>query len=443
MRWFLGSLLILVLGTILQLGFLVYAMYVLLGILLLSRFVTRQWSDGIKATRSPTSGKAEIGDRRTITIEIVNQSVLAVPWLIFEESFPRKALQQVPQKLTLKGKGKGIGITKLSPNATHEVQYTVTFHQRGYYQLGPLLVETGDLFGLHRQFKVLTEPQFILVPPRMIPLSHYQIESRRPIGEIRIAHRLFEDPTRIAAVRPYQPGDPLNQIHWRATARTGELHSRIYENSCVAGATLLLDFHEHAYEGSGAERSAELAIITAASFANALFEEGQQIGFLSNGRDAAERIKTEGWQGEFTTRENAQTRVQRTQSNERFRPISVPTEKGADRLDRILEALARLEPGTGLDFAGLVQEAVHLLPRDATVLPILRDASPSSALALGMLKRRGFAVTVIFVQFDEGYSPDWAKAPSWAEPILAQGLDFITISSEKDLGQLSTLALLP
>ena len=52
-------------------------------------------------------------------------------------------------------------------------------------------------------------------------LAGYEIASRRPIGEIRISHRLFEDPTRIAGVRAYQSGDPLNRIHWRATARTG------------------------------------------------------------------------------------------------------------------------------------------------------------------------------------------------------------------------------
>ena len=54
---------------------------------------------------------------------------------------------------------------------------------------------------------------------------------------------LFEDPTRLAGVRLFQQGDPLNRVHWRATARTGQLHSRVYENSRVAGASLLLDFH--------------------------------------------------------------------------------------------------------------------------------------------------------------------------------------------------------
>ena len=100
------------------------------------------------------------------------------------------------------------------------------------------------------------------------------------MGEIRVAHRLFEDPTRLAGVRLFQQGDPLNRVHWRATARTGALHSRVYENSRVAGATLLLDFHQESYGGVTGPNSAELAIVTVAALANAVFLQGQQIGLV-------------------------------------------------------------------------------------------------------------------------------------------------------------------
>ena len=58
-----------------------------------------------------------------------------------------------------------------------------------------------------------------------------------------MTYRLYEDPTRIAGVRSYTPGDSLMRVHWRATARTGQLHSKVYEPSTIAGATLLLEFH--------------------------------------------------------------------------------------------------------------------------------------------------------------------------------------------------------
>ena len=131
-------------------------------------------------------------------------------------------------------------------------------NRRGYYQIGPLVLETGDLFGLHRRYRVATEPHFLLVYPEVVPLEGYDIASRRPIGEIRLQHRLYEDPTRIAGVRRYEAGDPLNRVHWRATARTGVLHSKVYEPSTVAGATLLLDFHQASYAAKDEPYRSEL-----------------------------------------------------------------------------------------------------------------------------------------------------------------------------------------
>src|SRR4029077_89087 len=127
------------------------------------------------------------------------------------------------------------------------LMYQLHFEMRGYYQIGPCVLESGDLFGLHRRYRVATEPHFVLVYPKVIPLAGFDIASRRPIGEVRLSHRLYEDPTRISGVRLYQAGDPLNRVHWRATARTGALHSKVYEPSCIVGATVLLDFHAGSY----------------------------------------------------------------------------------------------------------------------------------------------------------------------------------------------------
>ena len=148
-----------------------------------------------------------------------------------------------------------------------------------------------------------------MVYPKVIPLSGYDLSSRRPIGEIRMAHRLFEDPTRLAGVREYQRGYSFNRIHWKATASTGKLHSRIYDPSTVAGATIILDFHKDMYPAQGEPHRSELAITTVASLANAVCQMGQQIGLVTNGRDAADRIREEGWKREFRTRNDAKQSV--------------------------------------------------------------------------------------------------------------------------------------
>ncbi|MHB8521597.1 MAG: DUF58 domain-containing protein [Limisphaerales bacterium] len=439
MKWILGTLALLLVGLALKLSLLVYAMYVLLGVLWLSRFFTRTWTDHLEASRCCAQDVLEIGEVAHVEVTVENKGPLSIPWLMIEDSLPREALVQVPPRI--KAEGPRLKLARLKPGEEASLSYQVSFLMRGYYQLGPLWMETGDVFGLHRRFRVTADPHFALVLPKVLPLQGYNLSSRRPVGEIRLAHRLFEDPTRVAGIRPYQHGDALNRIHWRATARTGQLHSRVYESSCVAGATFLLDFHEHSYQGNGAIASAELAVTTVASLANAVYLLGQQIGFISNGRDAADRIREEGWRAEFASRIDAQKRAGEKTRGDRLRPVLVETATGADQFTRILETLARLEHTDGLGFAEMVEEAASEIPCDATVVAVLRQVTPAIAVSLGDLVRRGFMVTAIIISFDLDAAPDWARPPEWAEMLLTEGVDFRLVTTEESVTNLCAEAI--
>ena len=225
-----------------------------------------------------------------------NRGLLPVAWALVEDLLPRAATFIQPPSLSLLGSR--LQLFSFRPGGKATLYYQLQCNRRGYHQIGPLMVETGNLFGLHRRYRTLTAPHFLIVYPEIAPLEGYDLATRMPLGEIRMANRLFEDPTRIAGVRAYQQGDPLNRVHWRATARTGLLHSKIYEPSTVAGATLLLDFHQADYAPNHEPFRSELAVMAAASIAHAVFEMGQQIGLVTNGRDAADRIRQEGWAGD-------------------------------------------------------------------------------------------------------------------------------------------------
>ena len=438
MKWIFATLGLLVLGFILHLTLLIYAMYVLLGVLLLSRFFTRVWTEQIDARRFCDEEVVEIGASVESKVAVQNTGRLAVPWMILEDSLARDALVQMPARL--KAEGVRLALVRLAPGETKVLSYRVKFLMRGYYQIGPLLVETGDVFGLHRRFRILTEPHYVLTLPKVLPLEGYNLSSRRPMGEMRLTHRLFEDPTRMSSIRPYQQGDPLNRIHWRATARAGQLQSRTYESSCVTGATFLLDFHAESFSGSVSVGSAELAVVTVASLANAVFLSGQQLGFISNGRDAADRIREEGWRAEFLTRNDAQRRVAPT-ANTRLRPVIVKTGKGEDCFTTILASLGRLEHTDGLDFSAMVTEAGSKISRDTTVVAVLGNVTYDIAVALGGLARRGWLVTAVIVSFSLDPVPDWAKPPAWAEMLLAQGIDFRIVNSEESIINLCAEAI--
>jgi uncharacterized protein (DUF58 family) len=301
----------------------------------------------------------------------------------------------------LRVRGKRLQIGMIAGRGEMVMKYQLECLNRGYFQIGPLIMESGDLFGLHRRFRVETEPSFVLVYPRIVGLTGYELASRRPIGDVRLTHRLYEDPTRIAGVRPYESGDPLNRIHWRATARTGALHSKIHEPSTLTGATILFDFHQAGYPSRGEPVRSELAVTAAASLANAVYEMGQQIGLITNGRDAIDRIRTEGWDHDPRNRQAARTAAAEAEKSTRLRPLIVETRRGVEQLQRIRETLARAELTDGTDFAGLVFETTSRLPRDATVLAVLPDVTVEAAIALSNLRRRGYAVTVVLVMMDD------------------------------------------
>lgn len=468
MRWWLGGLVLLILGWVFRLGLLVYAMYVYLGILWLSRISSRRWLEDLDVKRDFTNRTLNIGDRATVEVRLLNQGRRRIPWLLVEESLPTEALIQVPPRLRVSGSR--MGMTTLRAGKKLSIKYEVEFLMRGYYQIGPMLVETGDLFGLHRRFQLATEPAFVLVHPKVVALEGYDLASRRPMGEVRLTHRFFEDPTRIHGVRSYQRGDPMNRIHWRATARTGEWQSKSYDASCVAGATLLLDFHIASYRShrsgpvgsnfpghrpagppgarapvvqSPAVHLVELAVTTVASIADVLSKAGEQVGLATNGRDAPDRIQTEGWHLQFRTRSLARASLDARATSDRLRPVAVETRRGADQFGRILDVLARLELTDGLPFPEFLKEMAGRIPRDATVVAVLTQVTEETAVQLGILRRSGFAVTAVLVSIEEPQYHDWSAPPDWAARLVAEGIDFRRVEDEASLAAVCRASLVP
>jgi uncharacterized protein (DUF58 family) len=214
----------------------------------------------------------------------------------------------------------------------------------------------------------------------------------------------------------------------------------VFDSTRVAGATFLLEFHADNYQGGPGARSAELAVTTVASLANAIYLMGQQIGFISNGRDAAERIRAEGWRAEFSTRSAARRQAE-SSAPDSVEPVVVPTRKGVAQFTDILKALARLELTNEMHFSEMLIDSAAEIRPDATVVAVLRRVSPETAASLGELARRGYLVTAVVVSFEEWEMPDWARPPDWAEMLLESGVDFRMVNSEETLGNLCAEAI--
>jgi len=409
MRWFIGLIVVLAIALVIQSGLLAYAAYVLLAVLLVTRFLTREGLHRVEAERSISDDEVEAGDRIEVKVTVRNAGKLPLPWVLIEDQLPGYALRQRPQRLKVKGKRLQIRLLRAGQETV--LKYKIDCASRGFYQIGPLVLESGDLFGLHRRYRVVAPPAYVMVYPRVIPLLGYDIASRRPIGDVRLTHRLYEDPTRIGGVRPYEPGDPLNRIHWRATARSGRLHSKIYDPSTLAGATILLDFHESGYPSRGEPHRSDLAATAVASLAHAITQLGQQVGLVTNARDAAERLSKTNFRtalkrdsSDKDDRRLAQAVRAENQrgTTDHRRPLIVQTGRGVEQFQRIRETLARAELNSGLSLPQLMLEAASRMPRDATILALLPAVSIETAMVLGTLKRQGYAVAAILIALPQG-----------------------------------------
>ncbi|MBI1246306.1 DUF58 domain-containing protein [bacterium] len=427
MRWVIGALILLVLSVALGLGLMVYAMYALVAVIIGSRVLVNYWIRHLTAKRHVSQLDVEEGETIIVGLTLRYTGAIPMPWFLVEDLLPRHAVITRPPALEVEGKRIFLGM--MWNNSTKLLSYKIHCHRRGYYQIGPAVLETGDVFGLYKQFKMIAEPEFVTVEPAIIPLEGFDLVSKRPLGEIKMQSRLFEDPSRIAGVRRYQMGDPLNRIHWASTARTGQLHSKQYEATCIAGVSIVLDLHPDSFPAKDEPIRSELSIKCAVAIANAVQLMDQQVGIVTNSVDAAQRMKYEGWDFDTRTRDAARKSAGRVDRDPRLAPQKVRTRRGAEQFQQIRYMMARSEKNRGLTLSSLLLEMHSELPRDATVVPILSQVTPEMALALGNLVRSGYVVTPIINCFDEY---EFAKAAGLllAERMVAKQLKSLEAISQ-------------
>jgi hypothetical protein len=121
--------------------------------------------------------------------------------------------------------------------------------------------------------------------------------------------------------------------------------------------------------------------------------------------------------------------------DDRLRPLIVPNARGPETFSRLREVLARVELTDGLTFEQLLFEAEPRLARDATVVAIVAKVTPGMALALGHLKRQGFAVSVVLIAFDELERIDFSA------PLIGENLPVKCVSDENELSRFCELQL--
>jgi uncharacterized protein (DUF58 family) len=418
--WFIAAGVVLGAAFLVQSPYVAYAIYAFTLLIAISNFTSWAWLTGLECERTMSRTTLRQGEDVDIEVTVTNRRGWPIPWIFVEDFFPG----DFPRT------GDSCRLAVLMPGKSLTLKYSLRCPRRGYHRIGPVMMESGDLFGLQKRFRTGIQQDYISVLPTVAYIDTFTVAARRPQGAVRISNRIYEDPTRIAGLREYAPGDPLNRIHWKASARTGQLFTKQTEPSTVMGATLVLDLHEAGYAGERAEIRTELAITTAASIGYLLQTSGEQLGLVTNAKDAAEVARYDVQAQQTVSRRDAEESVVGEGESDLLRPLEVPTRRSPEQALHIIENLARVLPNDGLTVDQLLLSEFRKLPRDATLLPVVPRVTPEFARVLAEMRISGFAVTVFLIDNFHGYEE--------AVMLLAQDdINVLHIEHERDLHEIS------
>jgi len=138
-----------------------------------------------------------------------------------------------------------VPLVRLRPGHHNAVDYPVPTDRRGVVEIGPLTVARTDplaLAGTRRRYGGTTR---VWVHPRVHPLVAVPVGIARSLdGRVdRVPHGSIT----FDALREYVLGDELRRVHWRTSARVGELMVREYVDTSLPRMVVLLDARARGY----------------------------------------------------------------------------------------------------------------------------------------------------------------------------------------------------
>ncbi len=340
------------------------------------------------------------GEPVTVTLTITNRKPIPLSWLQFRDMVPvppeeagklAVIASQIRESFTLE--------TSLSLSGYEQTKRTLRFRfpRRGFYNIGPVRYLSGDIFTL---FTIEREHQYLdrlVVYPQVWSLDELSLPAKEMFGEIHVRRSLFTDPIKTQGIRDYQPQDRFRDVHWKATARHGNLQTKVYDPSSGMVVVAFLNVATYAKHWMGFDPALlERAVAVTASIASYCAGQKWGVGIYANGS------------------------VPRSDQ-----PIRVPPGRSPDQLMRILEALAAVtEFATGsIDL--LMTAESRRLPWSATFVLITAVVTDEMLVTLMRLKEAGRRVTLVSLA-DE-------PPPAQLRGILAYHVPSTTAAFQRDI----------
>ncbi len=354
------------------LSFLFYLVY--LGLLAVggSYVLTRFGLADLEAGYRVDHRQGHVGDDLRTTYSISNASALPKPWLEIYN----------PTDLPVPLPGRAIGLRSWAQRSWIAV---VPLTRRGTYRIEPMVVRTGDPFGFFEAAATVGRPTVVTVFPRVVPLPRWRLPNANLEGTHSAPERTLQTTPLATTVRPYAPGDSFNRIHWRSTARLGEIQVKEFDLEQTADVWLFVDLESAAQSGEGDISTVEESLRVAASIAHDAILENRAVGLTTSGH----------------------------------RLVSIPADRGARQRQKIMQLLAAVEGDGRTPLAEALLTGLPRLRRGMTAVVVTPSNDRQWVRALTGLRGRGVAAVVVTLDaasYERAGRPRQRGAPVEREP---------------------------
>lgn len=355
--------------------------YLFGGLILLSLLWSWLAVRGVRMGRRTRTRRSQVGRNFTEHFSMRNAFFLPKLWL------------EVRDHSDLPGHKASHVVPSLMPGGKYEWRVDTQCIVRGEFQLGPMTVISGDPFGLFMTPRRINASERMIVYPRIVAISQFRLPTGMMSGGEPQRYISQNITTNAAGVRDYVPGDSINRVHWKSTARRGKIIVKEFEIDPMVDIWMVVDLSVHSLiedpsvqrfgntgavipNGGGIPYSTEeYSIIVAASLANHFIDIERALGFAAY-----------------------------TPSREVFQP-----ERGHRQLTRILETLAVARSQSDLSIREMLTLEAPNLTRGATVIIVTSTLDDSWIAEVNVLARRGIRPMCVYIDpstFGGGNSED-------------------------------------
>jgi len=226
--------------------------------------------EGLSITRSLGQAYAHLGDQIELSYTLVNAHRLGKLWLEITER------SNWPEPLPGR-------VLSVMGGSTRRWKVVVRALRRGRFHLGPIVLRSGDPFGLFETIERVPAEALVLVYPKILPLPFWQLPGSFLEGNVLTGQRSLQSTSMVMGIREYQPGDAVNRIHWPSSVRHRVLQVKEFELDKTADLWIYLDLERHWHRGEGESSTEERAVTVAASVVAKALHEHRNVGLVASG----------------------------------------------------------------------------------------------------------------------------------------------------------------